>query len=163
MFILINVHFISPCGWVHISITLYSCLVVFAVFAFLLASAEVMYISHDVVLSTQFIRISACLVCVVYLLDSFSMVDCLQNFHFFGELNTKWIWPLRVKSYSLRPLCETSFTCQNAKGWPVNHDQNHLVRIPILNNLTGAIIWPLDSPFLSFHCNCFEYMVGEIL
>ena len=54
-------------------------------------------------------------------------------------------------------------TCQNAKGWPVNHDQNHFVRIPILNNLSGAIIWPLDSPFLSFHCNCFEYMVGQIL
>ena len=57
-----------------------------AVFAFLLASAEVMYTSHDVVLSTQFIRISACLFCVVYLLDLFSMVDCLQNLHFFGEL-----------------------------------------------------------------------------
>ena len=38
MFILINVLFISTCGWVHITITLFSCLVVFAVLAFVLPS-----------------------------------------------------------------------------------------------------------------------------
>ena len=59
--------------------------------------------------------------------------------------------------------CETKpwLACQNAKGWRVNHDQNHLIRIPILNNLSGAIAWSLISPFLSFHCNCYEYMVGQ--
>ena len=38
------------------------------------------------------------------------MVDWLQNLHFFGELNTKWNLATSRKSYSLRPLCETSFT-----------------------------------------------------
>ena len=54
-----------------------------------------------------------------------------------------------------------SLTCQNAKGWPVNHDQNHLVRISLLNDLSGAIAWSLDSPFLSFHFNCNECIVSQ--
>ena len=60
-------------------------------------------------------------------------------------------------------MCETKpwLTCQNAKGWPVNHEQNYLVRIPILNNLSGAIAWSLDSPFLSVLYNCYEHMVGQ--
>ena len=56
-------------------------------------------------------------------------------------------------------MCETKpwLTCQNA----VNHEQNYLVRIPILNNLSGAISWSLIRPFLSFLYNCYEYMVGQ--
>ena len=60
-------------------------------------------------------------------------------------------------------MCEIKpwLTRQNAKWWPVNHEQNYLVRILILNNLSGAIAWSLDSPFLSVLYNCYEYMVGQ--
>ena len=68
-----------------------------------------------------------------------------------------------VRATSITWLGETKpwLNCQNTKGWPVNLDQNHLVRIPLLNNLSGAIAWSLDSLFFSSLCNCYEYMVGQ--
>ena len=60
-------------------------------------------------------------------------------------------------------MCETKpwLTCQNVKGWPVNLEQNYLVRIPIFINLSGAIAWSLIRPFLSFLYKCYEYRVGQ--
>ena len=67
-----------------ITITFFSCLVVFGVFAFLLASAQVMYTSHKFRFIYLF-RSYVCIftLCAVYVVDSLGMVHWLPKSIFF--------------------------------------------------------------------------------
>ena len=88
----------------HVTITFFSCLVVFGVFAFLLASAQVMYTSHIFRFRSYICIFTLCCVRV-----EFVRYGSLASKMFFSA---KWkrseIFQLRAKTYSLRPLCAPS-------------------------------------------------------
>ena len=94
----------------HITITFFSCLVVFSVFAFLLASAQVMYTSHRFRFIYLF-RSYICIFTLCYVRGGFVRYGSLASKKYF--FSAKWtrseIFQLGVKTYSLRPLCALSF------------------------------------------------------
>ena len=81
----------------HITITFFSCLVVFGVLAFLLASAQVMYTSHRF----RFIFLFRSYICIFILCCvrvGFVRYGSLASNFFFCQVNTKWNFPTSRKN-----------------------------------------------------------------
>ena len=90
----------------HITITFYSCLVVFGVFAFLLASAQVMYTSHRL----RFIYLFRSYICVFTLccvrVGFVKYGSLASKCVFFCEVDTKWNFPTSRKNiFTSASLC----------------------------------------------------------
>ena len=83
----------------------------FGVFAFLLASSQVMYTSHRLRFIYLF-RLYICVftLCCVRVGLTLGMVHWLQKVFFSAKWTRSEIFQLRVKTYSLRPLCAPSLT-----------------------------------------------------
>ena len=99
----------------HITITFFSCLVVIGVFAFLLASAQVMLTSESHRLHFIYLfRSYTCVFTLCCVRVGFVRYVSLPSKSFFSA---KWtrseIFQLRVKTYSNRPLCAPSFSDQH--------------------------------------------------